>query len=107
MSKRISTSTTIAAILFGILIGLPAGEYIDAAYRAAKQDSMQAELDNAEHRAGLYFAVNQDLLRQITAANLAAEQARAECRTRRQAAALASATRRDPLAGVLLEPVGE
>lgn len=97
----------VAAILFGILIGLPAGEYISDSYRAGRQAAMQAELDNAERRAGLYFQVNQDLQHQLTAADLATEQARADCRTRRQAAALAAATRRDPMAGVVLEPTGE
>ena len=97
----------VAAILFGILIGLPAGEYISDSYRAGQQATMQAELDNAERRAGLYFQVNQDLQHQITAADLAAEQTRADCHARRQAAALAAATRRDPMAGVVLEPAGE
>lgn len=93
----------VAAILFGILIGLPVGEYISDSYRAGQQAAMQAELDNAERRAGLYFRVNQDLQHQITAA----EQTRADCHARRQAAALAAATRRDPMAGVVLEPAGE
>ena len=97
----------VAAILFGILIGLPAGEYISDSYRAGQQATMQAELDNAERRAGLYFQVNQDLQHQITAADLAAEQTRADCHARRQAAALAAATRRDPMAGVVLEPAGK
>lgn len=97
----------VAAILFGILIGLPVGEYISDSYRAGQQAAMQAELDNAERRAGLYFRVNQDLQHQITAADLAAEQTRADCHARRQAAALAAATRRDPMAGVVLEPAGE
>ena len=97
----------VAAILFGILIGLPVGEYISDSYRAGQQAAMQAELDNAERRAGLYFRVNQDLQHQITAAALAAEQTRADCHARRQAAALAAATRRDPMAGVVLEPAGE
>lgn len=97
----------VAAILFGILIGLPAGEYISDSYRTGQQAAMQAELDNAERRAGLYFQVNQDLQHQITAADLAAEQTRADCHARRQAAALAAATRRDPMAGVVLEPAGE
>ena len=97
----------VAAILFGILIGLPAGEYISDSYRAGQQAAMQAELDNAERRAGLYFQVNQDLQHQLTTADLAAEQARADCRTRRQAAALAAATSQDPMAGVVLEPAGE
>lgn len=97
----------VAAILFGILIGLPAGEYISDSYRSGQQAAMQAELDNAERRAGLYFQVNQDLQHQITTADLAAEQTRADCHARRQAAALAAATRRDPMAGVVLEPAGE
>ena len=86
-----------AAILLGIIIGLPAGEYINDTYRTNQQAAMQAELDNAELRAG----------HQITAADLAAEQTRADCRARRQAAALAAATSQDPMAGVVLEPVGE
>ena len=97
----------VAAILFGILIGLPAGEYISDSYCAGQQAALQTELDNAERRAGLYFQVNQDLQHQITAADLAAEQTRADCHARRQASALAAATRRDPMAGVVLEPVGE
>ena len=96
-----------AAILLGIIIGLPAGEYINDAYRTNQQAAMQAELDNAERRAGLYFQVNQDLQHQLTAADLATEQARTDCRARHQAAALATATRRDPMAGVVLEPAGE
>lgn len=96
-----------AAILLGIIIGLPAGEYINDTYRTNQQAAMQAELDNAERRAGLYFQVNQDLQHQLTAADLAAEQTRADCHARRQAAALAAATRRDPMAGVVLEPAGE
>lgn len=96
-----------AAILLGIIIGLPAGEYINDTYRTNQQAAMQAELDNVERRAGLYFQVNQDLLHQITAADLATEQARADCRARRQAAALAAATSQDPMAGVVLEPAGE
>lgn len=97
----------VAAILFGILIGLPVGEYISDSYRARQQAALQAELDNAERRAGLYFRVNQDLQHQITAADLAAEQTRADCHARSQAAALAAATRRNPMAGVVLEPAGE
>lgn len=96
-----------AAILLGIIIGLPAGEYINDTYRTHQQAAMQAELDNAERRAGLYFQVNQDLQHQITAADLAAEQARADCHARRQAAALAAATSQDPMTGVVLEPAGE
>ncbi|MFC2416707.1 MAG: hypothetical protein ACFNQI_01960 [Eikenella corrodens] len=96
-----------AAILLGIIIGLPAGEYINDTYRTNQQAAMQAELDNAERRAGLYFQVNQDLQHQITAADLATEQARADCHSRRQDAALAAATSQDPMAGVVLEPAGE
>ena len=74
---------------------------------SASCSAFPPELDNAERRAGLYYAVNQDLLRQLTAAEMAAEQTRADCRASRQAAALSAATRRDPMAGVVLEPAGE
>ncbi|WP_225748492.1 hypothetical protein [Eikenella sp. Marseille-P7795] len=107
MSNRPSAGTVAAAVVCGILIGLPAGEYISDTYRAGKQASLQAELDNAELRAGLYYTVNQSLVQQLTDANLAAAKVRADCQVRRQAASLASATRRDPLAGVVLEPAGE
>lgn len=100
MYKKSTLVPAACALLLGIIIGIPAGQRIAEGYQA----NLQAELDNAESRAGLYYSVNQSLIRQLAAETMATEQARTACRTANAAAAYQTASAADPMAGVVLEP---
>ena len=100
MYKKSTLVPAACALLLGIIIGIPAGQRIAEGYQA----NLQAELDNAESRAGLYYSVNQSLIRQLAAETMATEQARTACRTANAAAAYQTASAANPMAGVVLEP---